>query len=93
MEVLEATQDWDGEEQQEPSAPAQGEIFVFSTLFLIAQDEDCGDPIHAYAASADPDTLYHHEAMRELDLRCLLPPVITDTVTVITITAFSSGNR
>ena len=22
---------------------------------------------HAYAASADPDTLYHHEAMRELD--------------------------
>ena len=66
-EVLEATNDQDGEEQQEPYAPAQGEIFAFSTLFPIAQDEDSGDPIHAYAASADPDTLYHHEAMREPD--------------------------
>ena len=40
---------------------------MFSTLFPIAQDEDCRDPIHAYAASADLDTLYHHEAMREPD--------------------------
>ena len=59
--------DRDGEEQQEPYALAQGEIFAFSTLFPIAQDEDCEDPIHAYAASADLDTLYHHEAMREPD--------------------------
>ena len=30
-------------------------------------DEEDVDPIQAYAASADPDTLYHHEAMREPD--------------------------
>ena len=65
-QVVELTHDGEGEEQQEPFAPAKGEIFAFSTLFSI-HDELEEDPILAYAASADPDTLYYHEAMREPD--------------------------
>ena len=66
VEVLQATVDDDGEEMQGPTAPAQGEIFAYSTLFPLFDDGD-EDPLLAYAASADPDTLYHHEAMREPD--------------------------
>ena len=66
VEVVELTHDGEGEEQQEPFAPAKGEIVAFSTLFSI-HDELDEDPILAYAASADPDTLYYHEAMREPD--------------------------
>ena len=35
-------------------------------LFPMHED-DVTDPITAYAASADPDTMYYHEAMREPD--------------------------
>ena len=48
------------------TAPAPGEIYAFSTLFPMHEHSDL-DPITAYAASADPDTMYYHEAMREDD--------------------------
>ena len=66
VQVLETTVPEDQAESPDDGAPAQGEIFAYSTLFPL-HDEDDPDPIHAYAASADPDTLYHHEAMREPD--------------------------
>ena len=66
VQVIETTVPEDQAESPDDSAPAQGEIFAYSTLFPL-HDEDDPDPIHAYAASADPDTLYHHEAMREPD--------------------------
>ena len=48
------------------TAPAPGEIYAFSTLFPM-HDDNVANPITAYAASADPDTMYYHEAMREPD--------------------------
>ena len=66
VEIMEATVDSDGQEHLDVDAPAQGEIFCHSTLFPIHDEEEV-DPLLAYAASADPDTLYHHEAMREPD--------------------------
>lgn len=46
-----------------------GEIFCYSAL---CPDGDMhvkslADPLYAYKASADPDTLYHHQAMKEPD--------------------------
>ena len=66
VQVLEATVPEGQSELTDENAPAPGELFAFSTLFPLHDEEDV-DPIHAYAASADPDTLYHHEAMREPD--------------------------
>ena len=66
VEIMQATATEEGKEAPDEQAPAAGEIFSFSTLFPL-NDEDDVDPIHAYAASVDPDTLYHHEAMREPD--------------------------
>ena len=66
LEVIQATVDEEGNESSKEGDPAEGEIFSYSTLFPI-NDEDDSDPIQAYAASADPDTLYHHEAMKEPD--------------------------
>ena len=66
VEVMQATVTEEDRESEDEKAPAAGEIFSFSTLFPINDDDD-PDPIHVYAASADPDTLYHHEAMREPD--------------------------
>ena len=65
-EIMELTTNAEGVEIQEPEAPAPGELFSYSSLFPINEDED-EDPILAYAASSDPDTLYYHEAMREPD--------------------------
>ena len=66
VQVVEATVPEDQTESPEEDTPAQGELFSYSTLFPLHDEEDV-DPIQAYAASADPDTLYHHEAMREPD--------------------------
>jgi hypothetical protein len=66
VEVLEATLDSEGAESIAPEGPASGEIFSYSTLFPLHEEEEV-DPILAYAASADPDTLYYHEAMKEPD--------------------------
>ena len=58
-----------GQQVEDPSegAPAQGEIFCQSALYPYNNDPLEDDPIQAYAASADPDTLYYHEAMKAPD--------------------------
>ena len=66
IEIMEMTTDAEGAEIQTEGAPVPGELFAYSSLFPIDDDID-EDPILAYAASADPDTLYYHEAMREPD--------------------------
>ena len=66
IEILEMTTDAEGAEIQTEGAPVPGELFAYSSLFPIDDDID-EDPILTYAASADPDTLYYHEAMREPD--------------------------
>ena len=44
------------------------QAFSHSTLFPLHNEEELElDPIQAYAASADPDTLYYHEAVKEPD--------------------------
>ena len=65
-EVLADTTDSEGAELEAESAPAPGEIFCLQTIFG-TEDELPDDPLMAYAASMDPDTLYYHEAMREPD--------------------------
>ena len=66
IEIMEMTTDAEGAEIQMEGAPVPGELFAYSSLFPIDDDMD-EDPILAYAASADPDTLYYHEVMREPD--------------------------
>ena len=66
IDVLGATTDANHEECDEPESAAAGEIYSYSTLFPL-HDEVFQDPIYAFAALADPDTLYHHKAMREPD--------------------------
>ena len=65
-EIIAATTPKDSKQPQQEHDPVCGELFSYSTLFPIAEEED-EDPISAYAASADPDTLYYHEAMKEPD--------------------------
>ena len=48
-------------------APAQGEIFCLSAMFPFDTEPFEDDPLMAMAASADPDTLYYHQAMKEED--------------------------
>ena len=36
-------------------------------MFPESSEPDCGDPLLAYKAVSDPDTLYYHQAMREAD--------------------------
>ena len=77
VQVVEATVPADQEELPDETAPAQGEIYAFSTLFPLHDEEDV-DPIHAYAASADPDTLYYHESMKEPDKEKFLEAMIKE---------------
>ena len=46
-----------------------GEIFCLQVLFPEHRlDADQGrDPLMAFKATSDPDTMYHHEAMKEPD--------------------------
>lgn len=44
-----------------------GEIFCLQTLFSKEQERDLMDPLLAYKATSDPDTMYYHEAMRKDD--------------------------
>ena len=55
-EIITATTPKDSKKPQQEHDPVCGELFSYSTLFPIAEEED-EDPISAYAASADPDTL------------------------------------
>ena len=43
------------------------EIFGYQTIFEEVPEIEREDPLHIYKASADPDTLYHHEAMKQKD--------------------------
>jgi len=47
--------------------PAEGEIFCLSAVFPAMEFTPDEHPLEAYGATADPDTLYYHEAMREPD--------------------------
>ena len=68
MQVVEATVPAGETESTEEDSPAQGELFSHSTLFPLHDKEELElDPIRAYAASADPGTLYYHEAIEEPD--------------------------
>ncbi|GFH52929.1 hypothetical protein CTEN210_09405 [Chaetoceros tenuissimus] len=44
----------------------EGEIFCLSALFPDREDTE-ENPLLAFKANADPDTLYHHEAMKQPD--------------------------
>ncbi|KAI2496051.1 hypothetical protein MHU86_18472 [Fragilaria crotonensis] len=44
----------------------EGELFCFAAMFP-DDDRDHDDPLLAYKAVSDPDTLYFHEAMKEKD--------------------------
>ena len=68
VQVVEATVPAEETESTVEDSPVQGELFSHSTLFPLHNKVELElDPIQAYAASADPDTLYHHEAMKEPD--------------------------
>ena len=43
------------------------EIFALATMFDKGATEYDEDPLMIYKATSDPDTMYHHEAMREKD--------------------------
>ena len=43
------------------------EIFALATMFDKGATEYDKDPLMIYKATSDPDTMYHHEAMRQKD--------------------------
>jgi hypothetical protein len=45
----------------------EGELFCYSAMFPHAITHEFDDPLLAYKAVSNPDTLYYHEAMREID--------------------------
>ena len=45
----------------------EGELFCYVAMFPDDDMIDYDDPLHAFKAVSDPDTLYYHEAMREDD--------------------------
>ena len=52
----------------EDETTVPGELFALSTLVPQDDMDDMGKPLMAYkAAISDPDTMYHHEAMKEPD--------------------------
>ena len=52
----------------EDETTVPGELFALSTLVPQDHMDDMGNPLMAYkAAISDPDTMYHHEAMKEPD--------------------------
>jgi hypothetical protein len=53
-------------EVREGQGDAEGELFCLEALFPEAQVDDT-DPLLAFKATTDPDTMYMHEAMREPD--------------------------
>lgn len=47
------------------------ELLAFTTMFEeSAAEYDYDDPLTIYKATSDPDTMYHHEAMKEKDAGC-----------------------
>ena len=51
-------------EVKETSTTIEGEIFCLEAMFPTRQDMD-QDPLYAFKASADNDTMYLHQAMKE----------------------------
>jgi len=45
----------------------EGEIFCFEAMFPNYAGEPGQDPLKVFKATADPDTMYMHEAMRQKD--------------------------
>jgi hypothetical protein len=46
-----------------------GELFSFQTMFPAYAGFPKEHPILAYKATSDPDTMYHHQAMRQPDAK------------------------
>ena len=44
-----------------------GEILCYATMYPIDDKLNSDDPLLAYKATSDPDTLYFHQAMKEPD--------------------------
>ena len=45
----------------------EGEIFCYQAMFPEGDHHEHNDPLLAYKAVSDPDTLYYHEAMKQSD--------------------------
>jgi len=45
----------------------KGEIFCYTALYPESGEEINTDPLLAYKATADPDTMYMHQAMQQPD--------------------------
>jgi hypothetical protein len=54
-------------EVRQTSSDVEGEIFCLEAMYPITQEQEHSNPLLAYKASADPDTMYLHEAMKEPD--------------------------
>jgi hypothetical protein len=59
-EILDTTTDAEGAEFKDLHSPAPGEIFCMKAMFR-DEAEAPDDPLLAFAASNDPNTLYLHE--------------------------------
>ena len=51
---------------QSPSE-VSGEIFCLEAMYDHYDEHSVSDPIEVFKATADPDTMYHHQAMRQPD--------------------------
>jgi hypothetical protein len=49
------------------TSSVEGEIFSLAVMFPNVQERHPMQELHACAASADPDTMYLHEAMQQPD--------------------------
>ena len=54
-----------GAEVKDTSGEIEGEIFCLVAMYPVRDEDE--NPLLAYKASADPDTMYMHEAMKEPD--------------------------
>lgn len=56
----------------------EGEIFCYATVFASDDRYNQDDPLLAYKATSDPDTLYYHQAMREPDAEEFLKSMVKE---------------
>ena len=54
-------------EAEEIPGDVQGEIYCLSVLYPNHNEQQTKDPLFAYKATTDPDTMYLHKAMKEPD--------------------------
>jgi hypothetical protein len=45
----------------------EGDIFCYQAMFPEGGQQEYDDPLLAYKAVSDPNTLYYHEAMKQSD--------------------------